>query len=413
MKTHKTLLFILAAVLAGAAPANCFEFIRAKEFTLAEGETLETDTWILAGNIAIAGEAMDDLFLCATPGLFEGDEHAEDVILTGVFRSDVWALGNTIKLSGPVAGHARLAGKRITVADSVGRSVILLGNTVDLSETSELESGGILVGENLMARGLVHGDLTLKGRKVTISGRFFDNVRIVSPDIAILPKTEILGNLSYQSGEELILDKNVAVSGEVVRELPPERTAQKRALFSRTSILVQGWLLCGALLAGLVFASLFPAFTARSVAKTLDSFWLCALVGMAAFAVFPIVIFFAAMSIVGIPLSFLLTLVFFLLIYLSKIVVAVAIGALLLGREWRTSFAKLFFSLLTGLLLLYAGANAGLAGLAVWCIATFTGMGAMLIVLFTPAIPAAMPAASQHYIRDKRPDESPAGNEQP
>ncbi|MFC1461823.1 hypothetical protein ACFLQR_04825, partial [Verrucomicrobiota bacterium] len=295
--------FVLVAMLTAAPLARATEFVQTDAFTLSERETLASDSWILATTITLAGNASDDVFLCAAADSFLGqDEKAGAISLSGRFENDVWAIGKSIDLAGPVLGHARLLAKRISVTGPIAQSAILLGNTVDLAETSELKAGGIIVGEDLFAKGRVQGDLSLKGKKVTLSGTFGQNVRVAAPDIVVLPGTEIMGNLTYRSRSDLFLDDSVIVHGELVKEAIPGNVSGWTP-FSQSSIMFQCWLFLGALLAGSVFVRLFPSFTERSVVKVRKSVWTCMLFGMITFFLIPVVVFFSMVSIIGIPLG--------------------------------------------------------------------------------------------------------------
>lgn len=381
---------LLCALLFAAAPVTRgIEFIRAVDFVLPAGERFQTDSWILANNITLSGEASDDVFLCAVSESprRKADMRGGIVSLTGDFQADVWALGNRVNVAAPVAGHVRLLADRITIAGQISETVILLGNTVEITETSELASGGLIAADTLIAKGTVGGKLDIKARKATLSGVFADDVRVVAHDIVVLPGTRLMGNLFYRSEKELFLDESVAVAGTIERESLPKQPVSP--IFAGTSFLVQCWFFCEALLAGLVLACVFPAFLDRAAERTRDHFWTCALYGMVAFFTVPIAIFFSIFSIIGFVPGLLLLTVFATLVYLSKIIVAIAIGSLLLKMPRRNSFWRLAFSMAVGMVILYLVSPFGLIGLAAWCVVTFTGIGAILLALFSPKIPVA------------------------
>ena len=111
--------------------------------------------------------------------------------------------------------------------------------------------------------------------------------------------------------------------------------------------------------------------------------WTCLFAGFITFFLLPMIAFFAILSIVGIPFAVILTLMFIILIYMSKIIVAIMVGSLIFQHTERQSFKILFFSLLTGLILVYIGVGAGIVGLAIWFLVTLAGLGAILLTLFS------------------------------
>jgi len=269
--------------------------------------------------------------------------------------------------------------KTMIVNGCISNSAMLFGNTIQLAKNSQLKADTWLIGENLIAEGQVHGNLTMTGNKVTLSGIFAQNVSITAQDIIVLPDTEIRGNLIYRCPSELVLDSKVILNGDLTRKAIP----QKQLTYMGTDIFLQLILFFGALLVGTIFMALFPEFTRQSAFKVRKSMWTCLFAGFITFFLLPMIAFFAILSIVGIPFAVILTLMFIILIYMSKIIVAIMVGSLIFQHTERQSFKILFFSLLTGLILVYIGVGAGIVGLAIWFFVTIAGLGALLLTLFS------------------------------
>ncbi|MFH1477889.1 MAG: hypothetical protein ABIH24_10450 [Verrucomicrobiota bacterium] len=360
------------------------EFIRTNQYTLATGEILSTELWLSAGRITVAGQAQDDLFLFGAGDTMKADGTNGVVMLTGECRNDVWALGNSVDLSGQVRDHARFLARIVTVSGSIAQGAFLMGSAVHLTRTSRLDGDAWLIGENLVAEGIVHGRLTMMGQNVTLAGVFATNVHVISQDIVVLPGTRIAGNLVYRSTTELILDKGVELGGQLIRE--PMPASPSGGFFAPLqSLVVQLWLFVAALVVGAIFFWLFPQVGQQAVAHLATSFWKCLLVGFFVLALSPMVCLLAAISLVGLPFSLLVMTALGMLMYLSKLVVAVYIGRLgLLGRgnvrfAWTFSF---------GLLLLYVGASAGVVGMIVWFLIVCAGTGSLVLTLCGRKLPA-------------------------
>lgn len=362
------------------------EFIQTNQYTLATNETLSAELWLSAGRITLAGQAQDDLFLLGASDTMKSDGTNGVVTLEGECQNDVWALGNIVELSGQVRDHARFLARTVTVSGSIARGALLMGSAVHLTKTSQLDGDAWLMGENLVAEGTVQGRLTLWGQNVTLAGMFATNVHVMAQDIVVLPGTRIAGNLVYRSATELILDKDVKLGGQLIRE--PMPAAPSGGLFAPLqSVVVQLWLFAAALVVGAIFFWLFPQVGQQAVAHLALSFWKCLLVGFFVLALSPMVCLLAAISLVGLPFSLLVMTALGMLMYLSKLVVAVYIGRLGLFGRWNARFVWVFF---LGLLLLYIGASAGVVGIIVWFLIVCAGMGSLVLTLCGHKLPAVL-----------------------
>ncbi|MCG2661665.1 MAG: hypothetical protein L6437_15645 [Kiritimatiellae bacterium] len=362
------------------------EFIQTNQYTLAINETLPAELWLSAGRITLAGQAQDDLFLLGASDTMKSDGTNGVVTLEGECLNDVWALGNIVDLSGQVRDHARFLARTVTISGSIARGALLMGSAVHLTKTSQLDGDAWLMGENLVAEGTVQGQLTLVGQNVTLAGTFATNVHVMAQDIVVLPGTRIDGNLVYRSATELILDKDVKLGGQLIRE-PMPASASGGLFAPLQSVVVQLWLFAAALVVGAIFFWLFPQVGQQAVAHLATSFWKCLLVGFFVLALSPMVCLLAAISLVGLPFSLLVMTALGMLMYLSKLVVAVYIGRLgLLGRR-NPRFVWAFF---LGLLFLYIGTSAGVVGIIVWFVIVCAGTGSLVLTLCPRKLPAVL-----------------------
>jgi len=370
-------LVIIALLLTLVRPAVATSFIQTNLFSLGEGDVLSDDLWLSANSIEIKGQVKNDLFLLAA-GQSWKDQNEKDgaVALAGQFANDIWAIGDTISLAGVVQDHVRLLAKMITISGAVSNSSIFIGNSIHLTESARLGRDAWAVGENVILEGSVDGDSVIIGKSVTLAGKFAGNVRITAGDIVVLPQTRIKGNLVYSSPAELVLDKNVVLNGQLIREAEPVPQAGRKPIISWPSLFVQSWLFLGAFCVGTLMLFLFPAFLDESASQIQNSFWKCMAAGFVAVCLVPFVCFFLALSLIGLPLAVLIAAVFFILTYLSKIAVALMIGVLIIRR--RPTGLKAFTVLGLGLVLLYLAAGAGLSGIIVWFLTVCLGIGGML-----------------------------------
>jgi hypothetical protein len=153
------------------------------------------------------------------------------------------------------------------------------------------------------------------------------------------------------------------------------------------SVVIQLWLFAAALMVGAIFFWLFPQVGQQAVVHLATSLWKCLLVGFFVLALSPMVCLLAAISLVGLPLSLLVMMALGMLMYLSKLVVAVYIGRLFLLRRWNARFIWAFF---LGLLFLYIGASTGVLGIIVWFLIVCAGTGSLALTLCGRKLPAVL-----------------------
>ncbi|MBU0678898.1 MAG: polymer-forming cytoskeletal protein [Verrucomicrobia bacterium] len=339
-------------------------FTSTNDFLLPAGASLAEETWMLTGNVEIHGSVDNDLFILG-----------EKLLFPGTFEKSVWALGDDITLSGTAHDDARLLARSVTVGGRISDDLMAGGNDVKISSNCVIEGSAFVFAENAVVVGHIAGDLTITAYEVTLGGDIGGKVEITAQDIVVLPGARIGGDIVYRSSGELFLDKSVILNGSLRRQTVP-------APSMRRSILMQASFLFGALALGLPFMALFSGLTNRSINLLRHAAWRCALTGTIAFCIVPMVAFAAFFTIFGIPLCITLVLFFTCLLFVSKIIVALTLGAAIMRYRGALSFAKGFSALFIGLLFLYIVAMVPTLGMVVWLSTAMFGLGALLLAIF-------------------------------
>jgi cytoskeletal protein CcmA (bactofilin family) len=356
----------VAGVLFAALNTQAIEFIQTEQFVTETNGVLLEETWISAENVTIAGEALDDLFTVST--LLD---------LRGVFMGDVWGGGDSVSADGIFNDNLRLIGRTVQVSGTLNGSLVAMGNTVKIDPTATIEKSMICIGESVVTEGTIRGDVRIIAQNVTLNGEIAGDVSIAAQKLTVLPGTVIGGNLTYTAPKELILSQSVTLGGELTRTF---EAAPEKQLFKPNLI---GHFMFGlaALVTGLVFIGLFPRYSSGSFHALNKSRGISMLIGFAALFMLPITAFILLFTFVGTPLSILLFLFYLILLYLSKIIVALAIGSAILRRK---EFSKRTAAgpLALGLLIIYALTCIAAASMLINILILISGLGALLIGLF-------------------------------
>ena len=358
--------FCVFSVLLFSLNAAAIEFIQTNQFVIAETESIPEETWVSAQLLTINGSVSNDLF--ASSPVME---------LNGTFNGDVWCAGDNISSAGTFWNSARLLSRIAQVQGTHYGSVTAVGTTVKIDRTAILYSDLLCVGENVILEGSVSGKVRILAQRVTLGGQINNNLSIAAQEIVILPGTIINGNLSYQAPNELILSSSVILNGELQRRFSP--VPVRRLL--KENLATHFTFALAALITGLVFAGLFPRYTGTTMHLLRESRGFCSLAGFAGLVLLPMGAFFLILTVVALPLSILIFLFYFILLYLSKIAVALWIGSVVLRRK-EFNKQKVLAPLALGLLILYALTSFTAAEMLINILVIILGLGALLIALF-------------------------------
>jgi len=366
--------------LLGPGAARAFLFQQADNFIIPAETVIKEQTALVAlsgaGDISFRGIFRNDAFLAA-----------QTIQFKGTAENDVWAMADTLAFTGEIRDNARFLARRATELNGrIGKDLAVAANAVMLGDQAVVAGDALLAGDTVTVSGRIGGQLRIHAIRATLDGHVGGNLRITADDIVIMPGAMIDGDLVYTCPKELFLNEKVQLKGQLIRHTPAASgPARKSGWRQQISSIMYFYL--AALITGLPFVGLFPRFAGRSVRLIRRSVWKCALAGIVAFCIVPLLSLLAMVTLVGLPLGFLLALAYIILLYLGKIATALALGAVMFRRQGPQTFARVFTALSLGLIALYLGMAAPLIGALVWLAAAFIGLGALILALAQPDVP--------------------------
>lgn len=364
---------------------QAIEFKTTNTYDLATIQTLTNELWAQARTITLAGTVNEDCFLLADSMGQHPATNIPTLRLSGLFKADIWGLGETIEMTGPVANHVRLAAlKTIMITSRIGHNLMAFAPTISLGKDSLVSGSAILGGQDIILNGTIKGVTRVYADTITLTGTFENDLHISANEITVMPGTRIEGDFHYQMDGDLVLDSGVTLGGRMIKEdpivPPPTRNS--------SSLMLQLSLLCGAILVGMAFVSLMPGITALSVHKLGESTWHCLLLGFITFALVPLIALFLFFTVAGIPLGLILLLAYTILIYVSKIIVGLFVGHLIIRKSSPVPANLLFPVMALGLLTLYAATNFPFPfDIVFWFAITLSGMGALVSAILDRRTP--------------------------
>jgi hypothetical protein len=366
------------------------------------GETLQGSQFLFAPQINIEGTVDGDVFAIS-----------QDVTLKGEIKGSLFVLSTKTTIDGQLEGDLFSANTRLTLQpeSSIGRSAYILTGIIDMLPNREIGRDLYLIGLSGEISGTVGryqrahlGTIEILDMLIGENGL----LRPLLPPGFRLPWSAI-NNLAARPAERALYFYS-AVTGLGFSALGLPTTLQPRLqTTSIDSAALGGWLLARLrtfaplLLIGLLLLWLFPRFLQGSTGHLrthpLNSFGIGVVVFFVSFGVAMLALaliamlglFFAminywdlAMMIWGAGLggiSVALALFGLALGYLSKIIVAYLLGALLLGQLPGIIWGRRFWMLLLGLLILVLLLSIPFLGWVLSILTIMFGLGAIFLQL--------------------------------
>lgn len=354
----------LACLLSFSAHAT--ELLATNVYTVAADQTVSDEIWVVANAVQADGSFGNDLFAAS----------GTDMSLKGSYAGNLWAAtGTTATLDGECQRNARMAGQTLRIDGTIAGNLIAVGNTVIIGTNATIAGNARLIGSSVVMEGTVQGNVSINSaRAVTLGGRTEGDVKVVSPDIFLPAKARINGNLSYTSSQELLPADGV-VGGQLQRVTP-----KPPPLLSVDRAKSHAMWLFAAFLVGVPFITTFPMTTAMASLLARKSPMKCLAVGFIASFLLPVFGLMSISSLVGLPLGALILASWGILVYVSRIIMGLMIGTLIL-KSGNASIGRVLMSMASGLAVIYLATLIPSIGLPVQLAVVWMGMGSLLLAL--------------------------------
>lgn len=339
--------------------------------TLPKSETHNGTYYAAAQNVEVDGNVNGDL-VCA----------GQTVTVNGTVTGDVICGGQDVTINGPVGGSVRVAGQTVNLNNTVGRNVTVMGQNVMLSSQAAVSGEVAAAGQTVTINGPVAHVVDVAAQEFALGSTVGGDVNARIGDVNLGQDASVNGDFTYTNADVLAVDKS-KVHGTVTHNLPPQNEAHTHSSGGALVGLWFGglvyWVL--AALAGMLLAVwLLPRFVRGVTDQMVKRPWAAVGWGFVAVMAGPIVLVLVAITVLGLPLAFVLGSLWFLALVVSGGVAGVAAGRLLL-RHKTTDQRNLAMAALAGVpltvLIIWLPALGIVAGLA----AAWWAVGGMLLML--------------------------------
>ena len=360
---HKLLLFLttIALFLIGTVSATTFQ--GEGRFSVTPGDTIDDDALLALNEGTVDGTVTGDLLVAC-----------RKFNVTGEIGGSFNCFAQYATVRGTVGGSARIEAQEITVDGKVNGNLIAMGSTIDISYRSEVGKDLTVLGNEISINGNIGRNVVVRGDKVIISGIINGSLNLEAKSISIISPAEINGDIYYKSANEIEIDENAIISGEIEwEEIKPEDKVDTGVSWGFRFIMGLCLFATGLILIPLTKGHMQSA-TRHIIQRPLVAIG----TGFIAFCVTPVAMIFLAVLIVGIPASIILFCIYITFLYISKIYVAVAVGQFILKRL-RKNEPGWIWSLLLGILILVLVFAIPVVGMIIYAVVIFAGIGGIIL----------------------------------
>ena len=374
----------LVAVMMLPASAMALTRREGDTVTIAKGETISDDLYLFGSNIAVDGTVDGDVVA-----------FGQNVVINGDVRGSVITAAQTVRVGGTVGGSVRAAGATVDIGGKVGTDLLAGASNVMVGGTvgRDVAAGA----QNVAITGTVGRDLMVGSSSLLIAGTVGGNVHAESTNVTVANTGSVAGSLDYWSATAATVLGSV--SGATSRHQPTTQEAATggggvaRTLLAAVVAWTQS--LIGFAVLGLVAVFAFRSPMERGSRAVHDRLGVSLGVGALAFFATPMVVgflFVFGLFVGAWWLSFVLIMVYSLLLLAGVIVGSLAVGRAILQRLVTAAEPALAWSVLLGLFLVWIVAAVPFLGWLVGWAVTVTGAGALVLLMAGKAEKPPVPA---------------------
>jgi cytoskeletal protein CcmA (bactofilin family) len=358
---------IFSMAMLFATQAHAIDFMATNTYKVAQDQVISGEQWVAANTVDTAGTFKNDLFIMS----------GTDLVLNGIHEGNVWGISSTLtEAGGSFNRNIRLLGRAIKVRGDIAQNLMALCDTIVLPADASVGGDLKLIGNSMVLEGHVGGDADItSARLVTVGGTIDGDVKIIAPDILFSRDAKIGGNLTYTANKEIVPPEGI-VSGTIQRISP-----QAPPVLSRARFVSRGLWFVAALMAGIPFITLFPMTSAMASQIARTSPWKSLLVGMLASGALPIFGLVCISSLIGVPLGALILATWGIMLYLSRIVMGLVIGMLILRPTTYPAAGRVVLAMALGLATIYTASFLPAIGVPVQLAVVWIGTGALMLAL--------------------------------
>lgn len=379
-KTRFFILLCLSFMLVVPFTVLAFEVKTDDVVYIDQDETVEGNLYAAGANITVDGTVTGDVF-CG----------GQTVNINGRVEGDVICAGQSVNINGEVGGSVRAAGNTVNINGTVARGVQAFGASVILGKGASVGWDMLMAGATGEIRGKIGRGLHGAAANVVIGGEIGQDVRLKLDEkiqaekrgigfekkekspLTITDEAVINGSLIYSSSREGLIAEGASIAGEVKHNLPKIKPAKKKMALGYAWGKLYS--IFAALVVGLVLISLWGKEIKKLTDKMLNKVGASIGWGIVVMFITPILAILLLITLIGIPLAFIMMAVWLIALYISKILVGILIGRSILEKLWKKQKESLIWAMIIGIVATWIVFSIPVIGWLLCLVAVWWGLG--------------------------------------
>jgi len=355
--------------------------VESGDYKLEKETVIDDDLFVAAANVTIDGEVKGNLYVGSGSLNISGKVAGSVYAGSGVVSLEKAQIGQDLVVG---AGTVQLRETKL------GGSLIAGAGSITIDDKSEI-GGGLTAGAGVVSiNGKVDRGLMVAAGSLGLNGSVNREIQASVENLTIGENAKIGSDLTYLSSKEAVIDAKAQVNGAVKRLTPDTQKVKEAFKVGNLQLGFIGrginfgftvWSLFGAILIGILLVYLFRKplleISENLTQEPLKIFG----IGLLALALFPMVFVLLMLTMIGIPLAFILLLALVLLCFLAKFLVAIIFGAALFDLIEKKDI-NLYLKMIVGLVAYYVLVSVPFLGWFVRIVVGLLGIGVVIYHLF-------------------------------
>ncbi len=269
----------------------------------------------------------------------------QDITINGNIVGDVIIVAVNTFINGHISGNARVFSVHTNLNSRIDNNLTLISKESFLSKKASVGGNMLTISDELQFAGVIYGESKIMSRFFFVDGILGKKANIVSKNLNIGKLAVFNSDLIYKT-KSPISNINNHVKGKIRYE-KADNFLQFNLVGKKTEVyknILNVLNFLSVFILGTIMAFLFPKnFTIISqtvIEKPLANF----IVGLLFYFISPVVILLLIFSIIGIPIALLLTFFMAVFVFLSRIIISLAIGNMIF-KDKNSKFIPLLVGL--------------------------------------------------------------------
>jgi hypothetical protein len=340
--------------------------------TVTKGQTIDGTLFATGQNINIDGSVNGDI-ICA----------GKDIAINGIVNGDILCAGQSLTINATVSGNIRTAGQEIYISSKVDRNISTIGQTINIKD-AKINGDVIVLSQDTNFSGFIGKSLVGMGGNFNISGKIHD-INVTVDQLSFTKTASVSGDIIYTSENIASISSGASLSGQIHRYVTTtntKSTVQPKSIQKSINTFFGKYKISSLLIylgLGIMFVLLFPVISRNFLIIITEHPRKSLGLGLMILFIIPTILFFLTITIIGIPIAIIFTLVVAFLLFLSRIYISLPIGKAFLKWAWEKKSDDIVWQMVIGVMLTWMMFGIPVFGWLITMISVFWGFGTICL----------------------------------